>query len=61
MNISVKKYNEHCNFFNSLSIESLKSLYELYPWECSNEMSSCLTLYLPTRLFKEIETLNKVK
>jgi hypothetical protein len=66
MNISVEKYNTHCKLFNVMTVEELEKLYndDDFMYDVNNEtnnMHQSLMFYLPQRLFKEIETLNKVK
>ena len=60
MNISKEKYETLVSKYNLLSIEELKVLYNDWDYFV-NEEFEYLKLYLPTRLFEEIEKLNKVK
>ena len=64
MNISIEKYNLHCKVFNAMSVTELQNLYndDDFMYDVNNEfnnMHNSLLLYLPQRLFKEIEKLTK--
>ena len=63
MNISIEKYNIHCIAFNSMSVKELQDLYNSddLMYDVSSTLYYSLTLYLPQRLFKEIDNLNKLK
>lgn len=62
MNISIEKYDTHCKIFNAMSITELQNLYndDDFMYDVNgetNNMHNSLLLYLPQRLFKEIEEL----
>jgi len=64
MNISIEKYNTHCKLFNAMTVEQLKELYndDDFMYDVNNEtnnMHQSLLLYLPQRLFKELEKINQ--
>lgn len=66
MNISLEKYKTHCKLFNAMTVKELEKLYndDDFMYDVNNEtnnMHQSLMFYLPQRLFKEIETINKLK
>ena len=60
MDISIEKYNIHCIAFNAMSVTELQDLYNSdLAYDANSTLYHSLILYLPQRLFKEIEKLTK--
>lgn len=59
MNISIEKYNLHCIAFNAMSVTELQDLYnnDDLMYDVNSTLYQSLILYLPQRLFKELEKL----
>ena len=59
MNISIEKYNIHCKAFNAMSVTELQDLYnnDDLMYDVKSTLYQSLILYLPQRLFKELEKL----